>query len=618
MAKTRRKIKNAKPQSPTPQSPARGSSRLKGLICLLLIVVTLAAYWQVFGCKFIECYDDHDYVTKNTFITKGLGLGSLTWAFTTFRLGNWHPLTWLSYMADYRMYGLDPRGHHLTNLLFHIANTLILFLVLSRMTGAVWKSGFVAALFAIHPLHVESVAWVAERKDVLSTFFWLTTMYAYLLYAKRPSRARYVPVMVAFGLGLMCKPMLVSLPLVLLLLDYWPLDRASLRWRLVAEKAPLFVMSAASCVVTFVAQRSGGAVTTLGNLTFGFRLGNAAISYIAYMMKMVLPRGLAVFYGHPMVNLPIWEAVGAAVVLAGVTVLALRYGRRWPYLAVGWLWYLITLVPVIGIVQVGAQAMADRYTYITLTGLFVIIAWGIPDLISRRGITLRGLLPASASALIVILGVCTWFQVGVWRDSYSVFDHTIKVTRDNFYAYQMRGVALDDQGRPEAAIRDFSRAIEIQPNFAPAHDSLGAELVKMGRTKEGIDHLVTALRLGRNTGLLHHNLACGYFNLGRLGAAIDQCLIALRLDPTLPDAHNLLAVILAKQGKTDEAISHLKSAAKLDPAYADPHANLAMAYYSKRDYTAAWREIHLYQSKGGQPDPQFIADLCRRMPAPGR
>lgn len=588
------------------------------MICLLLILLTLAAFWQVLGCQFITNYDDQDYVTKNPFITKGLGLGSLTWAFTTFRLGNWHPLTWLSYIADYQMYGLSPSGYHLTSLLFHIANALILFLLLSRMTGAVWKSAFVAALFAVHPLHVESVAWVAERKDVLSTFFWLITMYAYMLYAKRPSIARYVPVVVAFGLGLMCKPMLVSLPVVLLLLDYWPLDRASLRWRLVWEKAPLFVMSAASCIITIIAQRSAGAVESLDNIPFGFRVANAAVSYIGYVSKMLWPSHLAVLYPHPGATLPVWQGICASVALVVVSVLALRNGRRWPYLAVGWLWYLISLVPVIGLVQVGAQAMADRYSYITLTGLFVIIAWGIPDLFARRSPRKTPLLPASAVALILILAACTWSQVKPWHDSHSLFDRAIEVTKDNSSAYRLRGVALDVLGMPEEAIRDFSKALELSPSFSHAHATLGAELVKTGRTKEGIDHLLTALRLGFNTALVHHNLACGYLNQGRLDLAIKQSLIAQRLDPTLPDAPNMLAVVLAKQGKTDEAISQLKSAAELDPTYPDPHANLAMAYFTKQDYTAAWREVHLFESKGGQPDPQFVADLSKQMPDPGR
>jgi protein O-mannosyl-transferase len=627
MAKTRPKVRKAKSKSPTPQSSARDFSsaasspasdiRLKGLICVLLIVVTLVAYWQVLGCQFITSYDDQDYVTRNPFVSKGLSPGSLRWAFTTFRCSNWHPLTCISHMADRQVYGLDPRGHHLTNLLFHIANALILFLVLSRMTGAVWKSGFVAALFAVHPMHVESVAWVAERKDVLSTFFWLITMYAYILYAKRPSIARYAPVIVAFGLGLMCKPMLVSLPLVLLLLDYWPLDRMNLRWRLVWEKAPLFVMSAAASIVTVIAQGSGGSLAGLGWLSMGFRVENAAISYVAYAVKMVWPSGLSVFYPLNPASLPIWQAVGAILVLASVTVLVLRCGRRWPYVAVGWLWYLITLMPVIGLVQVGWQAMADRYSYITLTGLFIIIAWGIPDLLARRNTTLRRLLPASAVALIVILGACTWFQVAVWRDSYSLFDNAVKVTKDNCLAYNNRGSALVQQGRHEEAINDFSRAIEIQPSYADAHSNLGFSLIAIGQVNQGIGQLLTALRLGFDTPATHSNLAYGYYRLGRFDLATRECLITLRLDPAYSIAHNTLAAILGQQGKLDEAIMHMKSAAELDPDYAEPHGNLATAYFSKGDYVAAWREIHIFESKGGNPAPQFIADLTKRMPDPG-
>jgi Tfp pilus assembly protein PilF len=619
VVKTQHKIGNS--------VPARGSSsaapgttsdiRLKSLISLLLILVTFIAYSQIFGCKFVG-YDDDPYVTDNPFVSRGLSLGSLTWAFTTFHSFNWHPLTWVSHMVDCQVYGLNPIGHHLTSLLLHILNALILFLVLSRMTGSVWKSGFVAALFAVHPLHVESVAWVAERKDVLSTFFWLITMYAYVLYAKRPSAARYVPVAVAYGLGLMCKPMLVSLPLVLLLLDYWPLDRASLGWRLVAEKAPLFVMSAASCVITSIAQRAGGAVADLTNVPFASRVANAAISYVAYIVKMVWPSDLAVFYPLSATKLPIWEAVGAGVALAGVTFLALRYGRRRPYLAVGWLWYVITLVPVIGLVQVGAQAMADRYSYITLTALFIIIAWGIPDLLGQRDTASRRLLPISAAALIVILGVCTWFQVGVWHDPYSLFDHAVKATKDNIVAYNVRGMALTRQGDYKQAIEDTSRAVALKPSYAEAHSSLGVALIGNGQLSAGVGHLLTALHLGFDFPETHRSLAYGYLRLGKLDLATKESLIALRLDPASPIAHNTLAAVLAQQGKLDEAVSHWQTAAKLDPTYADPHQNLAIAHASKGDYAAAWRELHLFESKGGQPIPRFMASLIKRMPDPGR
>ena len=618
MAKTRLKTRNAKTKQAARGSISAASDiRLKGLICLLLILLTLVAYWQVFGCDFITSYDDNQYVTANPFITKGLGLGSLSWAFTTFRTGNWHPLTWISYMADYQMFELDPGGYHLTNLLFHIANALILFLVLSRMTGAVWKSGFVASLFAVHPLHVESVAWVAERKDLLSTFFWLITMYAYLLYAARPSMKRFVPVVIAFGLGLMCKPMLVSLPLVLLLLDYWPLDRADLRWRLVWEKTPLFVMSAFSCIMTLLAQRAGDAVVSLVDVPFAFRIGNAAISYIEYVLLMVWPSGLAAVYPHRGASLPTLETIGAILVLAAATILAIRYRSRRPYLAVGWLWYLITLVPVIGLVQVGLQSMADRYSYIPLTGLFVIVAWGIPDLLSRRTV-LRRLLPALAAGLVVIFAVCTWFQVKTWRDSYSLFDHAIQVTRGNHIAYNLRGVALDDRGRPDEAIGDFSKAIEIQPDYPGAYGGLGLSLLKTGNMDEGIKQLLTAVRLGFSTSDVHLNLALAYQSRRQLDLAAKECREALRLEPASSGAHNVMAVILSAQGKRDEAISHFRAAAELDPSSPDPHGNMATTYFFMGDFASAWREVHVFESMGGQPDPRFIADLSRRMPDPGR
>ena len=621
MAKTRPRTNNAWKKPPTAQSSARGLGsdiRLKGLICLLLVVATLVAYWQVSGCEFIDCYDDQLYVTSNPSITKGLGSGSLTWAFTTFSAGNWHPLTWLSYMADYQMYGLDPGGYHVTNLLFHIANTLILFLLLSWMTGAVWKSAFVAALFAVHPLHVESVAWVAERKDLLSTFFFLITIYAYTLYARRPSIARYIPVVVAFGLGLMCKPMLVSLPLVLLLLDYWPLDRAVLRWRLVWEKAPLFAMSIGSCVITVVAQRLGGAMAGLDTVPFGLRLENAAVSYVAYALKMVWPSRLAVFYPLPAVTLPLWEVVSASLALVAATILAIQVGRRHRYLTVGWLWYLITLVPVIGILQVGWQSMADRYTYITLTGLFIVVAWGVPDIVARRGSAIRRLLPASAAALILILSVCTWFQVRYWHDSLSLFDHAVRVTTDNYLAYNNRGAARMQLGMREEAMEDFTRAIEIRPDFAEAQNNIGLYLIETGNLTEGIAHVRIARSHGLDTAALRQRIALEYFKERKLDLAIEECRRALRLDPKSAVAHNLMGMILGRQGRLDECISSLNTAAALDPNYADPHANLAVAYFAKQDYTAAWREAHLLLDKGGQPNPQFIAALSARMPDPGQ
>lgn len=627
MGKNRLKSKCTQPHPPEQKPAARDSSsspstpisevRLKVVICVLLAAITLAAYWQVFGFEFITGYDDKYYVVDNPFVNSGLSLQNLKWAFTTFHCANWHPLTWISHMLDSQIYGLNPAGHHATNLLFHAANALILFLLLCRITGAVWRSGFVAALFALHPMHVESVAWVAERKDVLSTLFWFLTVYAYVLYAKRPSIARYVPVVVAFGLGLMSKPMLVSLPIVLLILDYWPLNRMNLKWRLVWEKAPLLAMSAASCVVTVIAQRAGDAVVTLADVPLLFRLGNAAISYVGYVLMMLWPKGLAICYPHQGAALPILPLVGAVVALAAVTWFVIWNRVRRPYLMAGWLWYLVTLLPVIGLVQVGLQAMADRYSYIPLTGLFIMIAWGVSEMISHRGPSLRRMLPVSAVALVAVLTVCTWFQVRSWRDSYTLFDHAIRVTRDNHVAYSLRGAALDGQGRSEEAIDDFVAAIELQPNFPDAHNGLALSLLKSNRIDEGIAELQIALRLGMRTSELYLNLALAHYVRGELDIAAEACRTALELDPRSAGAHNVMGAILGAQGHPEQALPHLKLAVELDPDLADPHGNLATTYFLLGDYAAAWREVHIFENKGGQPNTRLIADLSRKMPDPG-
>ena len=389
------------------------------LICVLLAVITLAAYWRVMGCGFVNV-DDNVYITKNPHISAGLTAENVKWALTAIDAANWHPLTWLSYLVDVAISGtVDAEQFHLTNLLLHLANVLLLFLLLRRLTKSVWRSAFVAALFAVHPLHVESVAWIAERKDVLSTLFWLLTVWAYARYADRTSAGRYVLVVVLFSLGLMAKPMLVTLPIVLLLLDYWPLGRFKAKGespkskvespkskvaqlstpnaqrqepgtmpkpalgKLVWDKAPLLLLSLASCVITYYAQLHGKTVTAIEAIPLGMRVSNAVVAYLLYIWKMVWPAKLAVLYPHPGPTLPIWLVVVSSAFLVSISALVIRYGRKRPYLAVGWLWYVIMLIPVIGIVQVGEQAMADRYTYVPLIGVFVMIAWGAREFLGK-------------------------------------------------------------------------------------------------------------------------------------------------------------------------------------------------------------------------------------------
>lgn len=389
------------------------------LIYICLILATLAVYWQVGAHEFVY-YDDDIYVSQNRHIQSGLTSQSIAWAFTATHASNWHPLTWLSHMLDYELFGLDSGRHHLTNVFFHIANTLLLFIVLRGMTGESRRSGFVAALFALHPLHVESVAWLSERKDVLSTFFWMLTMWSYAKYAERPSAGRYAPIVAFFILGILSKPMIVTLPFVLVLLDYWPLRRIQLddaggSWRslvdfrLILEKTPLFALAAASSIVTFIAQRAGGSVKSLVHFPLDVRVANALVSYFAYIGKMFYPFHLAVLYPHPG-RPPLWQIAGAGALFISISALAVRGFRRHTNVSVGWFWYVGTLVPVIGFVQVGNQAMADRYTYIPFIGIFVIIAWGVPELAKRWPRLKVGTVPAAAMVLAVLF-VTTFFQV---------------------------------------------------------------------------------------------------------------------------------------------------------------------------------------------------------------
>jgi hypothetical protein len=436
-------------------------------ICLVLALTTITVFWQVCTYDFVD-YDDSVYIYENPNIQAGITLKTIKWAFTTSYYANWYPLTWLSHMLDWKLFGPKAGGHHLTNLIFHIANTLLLFIVLKQMTQKLWQSAFVAALFALHPLHVESVAWVVERKDVLSTFFWMLTMWAYLRYVKHPGVARYLLALLSFALGLMSKPMLVTLPFVLLLLDYWPLARIPsgqalnrfgsrrIFYYLIREKIPFFVLSAILSVVTFIAQRGSGTVATLVQIPLKIRIYNALVSYMEYIEKMIWPSRLAMFYPHPGKNILILHIVISAVLLSAVTICVIRYAKSHRYLVTGWFWYIGTLVPVIGIVQVGMQALADRYTYIPLTGLFIIIAWGVPDLLAKWrykkiAITLLSLL------IILAISICTHFQLRHWQNSLNLFQHAVDVIGSNDKAHIHIANFLYMQNRFDEAIREYQK-----------------------------------------------------------------------------------------------------------------------------------------------------------------
>jgi Flp pilus assembly protein TadD len=602
----------------------RNSDKNRPLLIYYLALITLVVFYQVHSFEFVN-YDDIDYVCKNLNIQSGITLKAVKWAFTTGHASNWHPLTWLSHMLDWQLFKSKPSGHHLTNLVFHIANILLVFIVLNQMTRALWPSAFVAALFALHPLHVESVAWVSERKDVLSTFLWLLTMWAYICFVRRPKISRYLLVVVFFALGLMAKPMLVTLPFVLLLLDYWPLDRLGPKFRkadtkyslsyLLVEKIPLFVMALASCIVTFIVQKKSGAMDMGEKHSFFIRLANASISYLQYIIKMVWPAHLAFFYPHPGRNVSILYAVISAVFLLMVTVFVFRFAKNHRYLVTGWFWYLGTLVPVIGFVHVGVQAMADRYTYITLTGLFIIIAWGVPELF-EKWLHRKSVLWAFSLIVLSVLTICTYLQLGYWKDTITLCQHALSVTEGNYVAHLSMAQKLLEQGRIEESIRHNSEAVRIKPDDVDALSSLGSALLKAGRTDEAIDYYKKALEINPRHFGANFNLgavlaakgrfaeAISFYNKalqiapdlievrihlgvalsdsGRFAEAVKEYEEALRIQPQNAIVHNTLGVALLRQGKFDEAIAHFNQAIRLDPGYAVAKRNLNLTLDKKQ------------------------------------
>jgi tetratricopeptide (TPR) repeat protein len=546
--------------------------RLEIIVCLFLIVATLAVFWQLSNHEFVD-FDDDTYVSENSHVQTGLTKEGIVWAFTTTHANFWHPLTWLSYMLDCQLFGLDPGMHHLSNLLLHMANSILLFLVFRRMTGALWCSAFVAALFALHPLHVESVAWVSQRKDTLSTFFWMLTMWSYVWYVERPGVNRYLLVLLFFILGLMAKPMLVTLPFVLLLLDYWPFGRfqlgqsngfisnlsnpqkRSVALRLVWEKIPLFVIAGASSIVAVLAQQSGGAIGSLDKYPVSLRIANALVSYVSYIGKMIWPHHLALPYPHPGA-IPSWQVVGAGLLLVCVSVLVVLWARKYPYLAVGWLWYLGTLVPVSGLVQVGSHAMGDRYTYVPLIGLFVVIAWGVSDLLPRwryRNVVLA----VSTGIVLSVLMTKSWVQIRYWQNTMTLFKHTLSVTANNVKAHNNLGIALLRQGRLDEAFAHFAEALRMSPNNAALYYNLGLALLRQENFKEAIVHYFKAVEINPNLVEAHRDLGTALSRQGRFKEAIEHFSEALRIQPSNPDLHTSLGNLLLRQGRLDEAIAQL-------------------------------------------------------------
>ena len=603
-------------------------NKLNFFVSLSLIFLTMAAYWEVQHNDFINL-DDNLYVTENLHVQKGITPKSIFWTFTSIENGQWHPITWLSHMIDCQLYGLNPCGHHLTNLLFHIGNTLLLFVLLYKMTTTVWQSGFVAALFALHPLHVESVAWISERRDVLYAFFWILAILAYFHYVKTQERRWRVLLLLCFIFAVMAKPMAVTLPFVLLLLDYWPLNRMSPKetdhnpipfvseslslmnrnisiLRLFSEKLFLFFVSVAISLLTAFSNYRAGALTSADKLLWVSRFQNATVSSLAYISKMFWPNRLAVLYPHP-IKQPFWHVIWAASIFLTITLLVFLARKKHPYWVVGWLWYLVTLLPAVGLVQSGIQGMADRFTYIPMIGLFMMVVYGASDILKKWPYS-KYVLSLPLSMVLFILILLTRSQVLLWRNSITLFEQTLSVTTGNYLIHNNLGVTLARQGKDPQALVQYQKALEINPRYADAHynmgsllarqgedeeaavqfmeslrikpdkkeahNDLGVILNKHGRIREAVFHFTEAIHIDPNYGEAYFNLGTFLFQHGKYGEAVSYFSEALRINPSNAGTHNSLAASLAATGKIEEAIIHYHQALKINKDYTDAHYNL--------------------------------------------
>ncbi|MDI6767046.1 MAG: tetratricopeptide repeat protein, partial [Bacteroidota bacterium] len=566
------------------------------------------------------------YITKNEHVRSGISIETIIWAFRATEESNWHPLTWISHLLDCTLFGLDPVYHHAMNLLLHLLSSIFLFIVMHKATHALWQSAFVALIFAIHPLHVESVAWAAERKDVLSGLFWMLTLWSYLKYRQSPSNGRYIATLCLFTLGLLAKPMLVTLPFVLILLDYWQLnyfpnqnkvtkkekitERAFLI-KSIREKIPFFILSIASSIITYLVQRHGGSMAGAESLSFSIRLENAIFSYVKYIWKTLVPNDLTIFYPHPESSLEFWQVGGAALLIIIITIFVWHQRTKHRYLIIGWFWFIGTLVPVIGLVQVGLQSMADRYMYLPIIGLSIMVAWGFPILINRLPVKrLIIIMIFIISMIAMVMG--TRSQVGKWSDSFTLFEHSLAVDSNNFVAYTNLGVVLADSGRYTEAISHLREASRIKPNDIlirgniahallaegefrealahykwvltrvptdPSFHNRAADLLAYeGKIEEAIKHYLEAIRIDSTDPNTYCSLGKLYAEQGRYDIAKQKCLMALKIKPRFYKAHNFLGIIAAKQNLFDEASNEFSEAIRIDSTNADAYNDFGILY----------------------------------------
>ncbi|MCK4752053.1 MAG: tetratricopeptide repeat protein [Planctomycetes bacterium] len=541
------------------------------LIYVILALVTAIAFEQVRQHEFVS-YDDYEYVTENPQVNKGLTRQSIVWSFTANYASNWHPATWLSHMLDCQLFGLNAGWHHLVNLFFHIVNTLLLFYVLKKMTSVIWPSAFVAAAFALHPLHVESVAWVAERKDVLSTFFWLLTIAAYIYYANRPSIRRYLLVFLFFAIGLMAKPMVVTLPFVLLLLDYWPLHRLSKR--VLLEKIPLLVLVVISCVITLLVQQRAG---SMEQPPLGYRISNVLVSYIQYIDKMIYPADLAVLYPVVAKKLLLWQPIASFVILVVISAGIIRTAGRRKYLTVGWLWYLGTLVPVVGFVQVGLQSMADRYTYLPSIGIFIIVAWGVTELSAKLPYR-KVILGIIGTIVLLAMLVCTRLQVGYWQNNLALYEHALEVTENNYVMHNNFGDALYSDDRIDEALMHFDQALQISPKYTDALNNKGRVFIELGKIDEAIAIFNEVLQLKSDSVQAFTNFGVALKKQDKIDEAIEKWKKALQIKPDYPGANYNIGLAMAQRGQYDAAVRYFNDALTVKPDWPEVLYNLGGIY----------------------------------------